>query len=197
MESMRETNKRRIRKAAEKGLLLLGLLGLMIVPGSSQNLSVIQSTKRVIVVSIPDRKLAILEGSKVLKTYRVAVGAAETPSPTGKFLIINRIPHPSYYHPGTVIPPSANNPIGTRWIGLDKKGYAIHGTNEPHSIGHAASHGCIRMRNQEVEELFKMVRTGDVVEIHGQHDAQMAEVFSSGTTTVVQDSGSNQLAMGQ
>jgi lipoprotein-anchoring transpeptidase ErfK/SrfK len=49
---------------------------------------------------------------------------------------------------------------------LSAKGYGIHGTNQPKSIGYAKSHGCIRLRNQDVEELFERVRAGDVVELH-------------------------------
>ena len=64
-----------------------------------------------------------------------------------------------------VIPPGKANPLGTRWIGLSRKGYGIHGTNNPRSIGRRASHGCIRMRNRDVEELFEMVAVGDRVEI--------------------------------
>jgi lipoprotein-anchoring transpeptidase ErfK/SrfK len=70
-----------------------------------------------------------------------------------------------------------SNPVGTRWIGLSVKGYGIHGTNAPKSIGHAASHGCIRLRNQDVEKLYTMLRVSDVVEIRGQRDQEVARVF--------------------
>jgi hypothetical protein len=69
--------------------------------------------------------------------------------------------------------------VGTRWIGLNQKGYGIHGTNAPKSVGHAASHGCIRLRNRDVERLFTMLRVGDAVEIHGERDEQVAQVFGS------------------
>jgi len=76
--------------------------------------------------------------------------------------------------------------VGTRWIGLNQKGYGIHGTNAPKSVGHAASHGCIRLRNRDVERLFTMLRVGDAVEIHGERDEQVAEVFgdTESNTTV-------------
>ncbi|MFB3813044.1 MAG: L,D-transpeptidase [Terriglobales bacterium] len=93
---------------------------------------------------IPDRKLALLEDGQVKKVYPVAVGARRTPSPTGEFKVVNRLVRPTYYCPGQVVPPGAENPLGTRWIGLNQKGYGIHGTNAPKSIGMAASHGCIR-----------------------------------------------------
>jgi hypothetical protein len=69
--------------------------------------------------------------------------------------------------------------LGTRWVGLSEKGYGIHGTNAPGSVGHAASHGCIRLRNHDVEKLFTMVRVGDAVEIQGDRDARVARVFGS------------------
>ena len=60
---------------------------------------------RRIVVSIPDRKLALVEDGRVLRTYPVAVGAAVSPSPTGQFKVVSRLSRPTYYHPGVVIPP--------------------------------------------------------------------------------------------
>ena len=76
-----------------------------------------------------------------------------------------------------MIPAGKDNPVGTRWIGLSEKGYGIHGTNAPRSIGRAASHGCIRLRNRDMEKLFSMLRVGDVVEIHGERDEQVSDVF--------------------
>jgi L,D-transpeptidase ErfK/SrfK len=107
----------------------------------------------------------------------VAVGATATPSPTGEFTIVSRVANPAYYHPGTVIPPGESNPLGTRWLGLSQKGYGIHGTNVPRSVGHARSHGCIRLRNRDVEKLFAMLQVGDAVEIHGERDEQVAQIF--------------------
>jgi L,D-transpeptidase-like protein len=132
-----------------------------------------------VLISIPDRKLALIEDGQVVRVYSVAVGAPETPSPTGRFKIVSRILKPTYYHKGFVIRPGRANPLGNRWIGLDLKGYGIHGTNEPHSIGHAASHGCIRMGKQDVEDLFRRVRVGDVVTIYSERPAQLAPVFAA------------------
>jgi lipoprotein-anchoring transpeptidase ErfK/SrfK len=133
--------------------------------------------KRTVLVSLRDRKLAVLEDGKVLASFPVAVGAAVSPSPTGEFEIVNRISKPTYYHQGVVIPPGKDNPIGTRWVGLSEKGFGIHGTNAPKSIGRAASHGCIRLRNRDMETLFTMLRVGDLVEIRGEHDEETAEIF--------------------
>ena len=113
-----------------------------------------------IVVSIPDRKLVLLEGDRVVKTYDVAVGKVSTPTPEGEFQIINHIQNPTYYGTGVVIGPGNGNPLGTRWMGLSVKGYGIHGTNVPSSIGKAASHGCIRMRNAAILTLSRLMPVG-------------------------------------
>jgi hypothetical protein len=136
---------------------------------------------RVLLVSIPDRKLALIEDGEVKKIYTVAVGKDSTPSPTGSFTVKVRVTNPTYYHTGKVVEPGPGNPVGTRWIGLSQKGYGIHGTNAPRSIGKAASHGCIRMKKADLEELFAKVEIGDAVEIRGERDAQIVQVFSSPT----------------
>ncbi len=138
---------------------------------------------RQVLVSVPDRKLAVLEGGKVIRTFPVAVGATVSPSPSGEFKVVNRIANPTYYHPGVVIPAGVGNPIGTRWLGLNRKGFGIHGTNEPRSIGKAASHGCIRLRNRDMEQLFRMVSVGDTVLIRADRDEQVAEIFGGAVAT--------------
>jgi lipoprotein-anchoring transpeptidase ErfK/SrfK len=137
-----------------------------------------ESASRRIVVSIPDRKLVLLEGGRVVKMYRVAVGKSTTPSPSGAFHIVSQVTNPTYYHEGKAVGPGPMNPVGTRWMGLGYKGYGIHGTNVPGSIGKAASHGCIRMRNHDVEELFGLVQVGDPVELVAEPDADLAKVFA-------------------
>ena len=132
---------------------------------------------RLILVSIPDRKLALIDGGKVVKVFPVAVGKESTPSPEGTFTIKTRLENPTYFHKGNVVAPGPHNPLGTRWMGLSEKGYGIHGTNEPKSIGKAASHGCIRMAKSDLEQLFGLVKVGDTVEIRGERDEQMATVF--------------------
>ena len=132
-----------------------------------------------IVVSIPDRKLVLLDGDRVVKSYDVAVGKVSTPTPEGEFQIINHIQNPTYYGTGVVIGPGNGNPLGTRWMGLSAKGYGIHGTNVPSSIGKAASHGCIRMRQQDLEELFELVKVGTTVELLGARPELSAQVLAT------------------
>jgi len=132
---------------------------------------------RLILVSIPDRKLALIDDGKVVKVFPVAVGKESTPSPEGTFTVKSRVANPTYYHKGTVIAPGPANPLGTRWMGLSEQGYGIHGTNAPKSIGKAESHGCIRMAKKDLEELFPLVKVGDRVEIRGERDEQLAQIF--------------------
>ncbi len=138
---------------------------------------------RRVVVSLADRKLAVVEAGRVVKIFPTAVGAPESPSPTGSYEIINRLAQPTWYGHGKVVPPGKSNPIGTRWMGLSLKGYGIHGTNVPSSIGHNASHGCIRLRNSDVEELFEMVAVGDAVELYAERTAELDEIFGGGAGT--------------
>jgi lipoprotein-anchoring transpeptidase ErfK/SrfK len=144
-----------------------------------------KATVRSVLVSIPDRKLALFENGRVVRIYRVAVGKDTTPSPVGEFKVVNRVSNPTYYHKGQVIAAGKGNPVGTRWMGLSAKGYGIHGTNQPDSIGKAASTGCIRMREEDLEELFALVDVGDTVEIRGQPDEQIAKVFTTGAEPAI------------
>jgi len=156
------------------GILMLMFLA---TAASAQTTQKVEPPRRKVLVSIADRKLAVLEDGNILKIFPVAVGASVTPSPVGGFQIVNRLVNPAYYRPGIVIPAGKRNPLGPRWIGLNKKGYGIHGTNEPGSIGKAASHGCIRLRNRDIQELFAMLRVGDSVGILSEPDPLTAEIF--------------------
>ncbi len=137
------------------------------------------ATRRVIVVSLEDRKLALVEDGKVTKVYPVAVGKPSTPSPVGTFTIERRVANPVYHHEGKTVEPGPGNPVGTRWMGLSIRGYGIHGTNAPKSIGKAASHGCIRMAKPDLEELFALVQVGDTVELVGERNEETAQLFGT------------------
>lgn len=163
------------RHHTDQAKLMFAIFFLLSFPAFAQ-----VEDKRLLLVSIPDRRLALIEDGQVKKIYPVAVGKESTPSPTGTFRIVIRVVDPTYYHQGKVIAPGAHNPLGTRWMGLDLKGYGIHGTNAPQSIGKSASHGCIRMAKHDLEELFSMVKAGDAVDIRGERDAQTAAIFSTG-----------------
>ena len=141
------------------------------------------TAKRVIVVSLQDRRLALVEDGQVKKMYTVAVGKPSTPSPVGTFHIERRVKNPTYQHEGKTVLAGPGNPVGTRWMGLSIKGYGIHGTNEPRSIGKAASHGCIRMAKADLEEMYEMVAVGDTVELVSERNEETAKLFSGAEPT--------------
>ena len=136
--------------------------------------------QRVIVVSLQDRKLALVENGQVKKVYSVAVGKPSTPSPVGSFTIARRVANPTYHHNGKTVLPGTGNPVGTRWMGLSIPGYGIHGTNEPNSIGKPVSHGCIRMARKDLEEFYELVSVGDAVELVGERNEETARLFGDG-----------------
>lgn len=126
---------------------------------------------RRLVVSLADRRLVLEENGRALLAIDVAIGKASTPTPTGTFTVVSRLTDPTWYGPKQVVAPGPSNPLGNRWLGLSIKGFGIHGTNRPSSIGKAASHGCLRVRKADIERLFDLVRVGDVVEIRASIDA--------------------------
>ena len=159
---------------AEQLRLIFAIIFLLSFP-----LDALAEDKRLLLISIPDHELAVIENGQVKAIYPVATGKDSTPSPTGSFRIVVRVVDPTYYHEGKVIAPGPRNPLGDRWMGLDRKGYGIHGTNAPQSIGKPASHGCFRMAKRDLEELFAMVKVGDEVEIRGERDTETAAIFGS------------------
>jgi L,D-transpeptidase ErfK/SrfK len=165
----------RMEEQVKRMAALTGVLVMAVAEALAQEKQT-QPVKR-IVVSIPDRKLAVMQDGKVLKIFATAVGAPKSPSPTGSFKIVQALENPTWYGKGKIVPPGKDCPIGTRWLGLNLKGYGIHGTNAPLSIGHNVSHGCIRLRNRDVEELFTMVGAGDQVELYGERTNETAQIF--------------------
>jgi lipoprotein-anchoring transpeptidase ErfK/SrfK len=111
-----------------------------------------RAPKYSITINVAARKMTLFKDGKVFKTYPVAVGKPATPTPKGNFKIINKAINPG-------------GPFGARWLGLNKKGYGIHGTNNPSSIGKNVSNGCIRTYNNNIIELANIVPIGTPVTI--------------------------------
>nr|WP_319001546.1 L,D-transpeptidase [Clostridium sp. CS001] len=105
-----------------------------------------------ITINTMNKTLTLYRNGRLFKVYPVAVGKPTTPTPIGTFTIVNK-----QINPG--------GPFGSRWMGLSKPHYGIHGTNNPASIGTAASNGCIRMYANDVQDLFNFVSVGTVVNI--------------------------------
>ncbi len=109
--------------------------------------------------------LMLKSGEDVIKVYSVSTGANSS-TPVGIFKITTKLENPVWFKAGAVIPPeSPENVLGTRWMGFDKEGYGIHGTVAPDKIGQQVTAGCIRMRNEEVEELYRVLPRGTEVTI--------------------------------
>jgi lipoprotein-anchoring transpeptidase ErfK/SrfK len=122
--------------------------------------------------------LEVREGEKLVATYPVTVGTAHTASPIGEWKVRGIAKMPTFrwdkemLRHGTrsanfyLLRPGPRNPVGVIWIALDKKGIGIHGTNDPASIGRAASHGCVRLANWDIVRLATKIKAGDKVSIH-------------------------------
>ena len=126
--------------------------------------------KTKIVINIPATTLYLYQGEKLIKEYRITVGRIDAPTPIGHFKVINKKVNPTWYPTDgrNPIPPGPNNELGTRWIGIDKPHFGIHGTIKPQEIGKATSDGCVRLKNEDIEELYSLVPLKTSVEIRHQ-----------------------------
>lgn len=129
-----------------------------------------------IVVNLPQRRLFLFRDGVVQQSYPVAVGTGSWKTPTGDFTIQTLETDPAWDVPKSIqaemarkgkrvltrVPPGPDNPLGSRWIGVNGS-IGIHGTNAPSSIFKFATHGCVRMATEDVEHLFELVRKGDPV----------------------------------
>jgi lipoprotein-anchoring transpeptidase ErfK/SrfK len=126
---------------------------------------------KVIVINRSLNRLYLYNGNKLFRTFPVATGQAIYPTPRGTWHIVVKYRNPWWYPPTSSswarglqpVPPGPNNPLGTRWMGLDAPGVGIHGTDAPSSIGYSASHGCVRMQVPDAEWLFDHVDIGTTV----------------------------------
>lgn len=125
--------------------------------GSGKSPSPTAESETRILINLYSHQLTVLIDGKPHKTYPVAVGKKQTRSPLGEWKIASK--------------GIWGNGFGTRWMGLNIPWgiYGIHGTNKPWSIGTAASHGCFRMYNRDVEEIYPLVSVGTPVDVVGDH----------------------------
>lgn len=132
-----------------------------------QTLRIIQGRTRMIVF-LERFEMWVFIDDIFFRRYQVGIGKENKTPPMITTVSNSLARNPSYRSPeGKMVPPDhPDNPIGTRWIGFEYgQGYGIHGTREPETIGKPSSNGCIRLRNEEVEELFDYVMVGDEVVI--------------------------------
>jgi lipoprotein-anchoring transpeptidase ErfK/SrfK len=125
----------------------------------------------VIVIHRGINRLFLYDGTHLVRVFPVATGQAAWPTPLGRFQIVVKQKNPWWFPPtqdswaagAKPVPPGPDNPLGTRWMGLSTPGVGIHGTDEPWSIGHSESHGCIRMQVPSAEWVYNRVRVGTPV----------------------------------
>ena len=118
-----------------------------------------------VVVDKSRNTLFLKRAGEAIKNYVVATGKNNS-TPGGKFKIEIKLTNPTWFRTGAVIAPdSPDNILGSRWMGFDLKGYGIHGTTEPENLGRQITMGCIRMKNEDVEELFDIIPAGTEVTI--------------------------------
>lgn len=146
----------------------------------------VAALQRELVLDRRNRHLTVLENGRQLRRFPVAVGRPGWETPVGRFAVIERVADPSWEHPATgeTVPPGPANPLGSRWIGfhrdcLGRSGFngrehlvvegcvssGFHGTPNRDSVGQAVSHGCVRLFDEHVQELFELVRLGTPVTV--------------------------------
>jgi lipoprotein-anchoring transpeptidase ErfK/SrfK len=118
--------------------------------------------KVTVLVDKSDYTLTLLLDGHFIKQYPVGTGESDK-TPEGKFVIDNKLKNPVWYSPDGIYQfGDPKNVLGTRWIGFEDKkglyGYGIHGTTDPNSIGKEMSNGCVRLKNEDVEDLYDYVR---------------------------------------
>jgi len=126
---------------------------------------------KAIIVVLSHYRVKLYKGTKVEKTYRCAIGMKGFSTPKGKWKVTGKVKNPSWHNPGSawakgmpsIIGPGPTNPLGTRAIYLSAPGIRFHGTYKWWSIGHAASHGCMRMKRKDVEDFYPRVPVGITV----------------------------------
>lgn len=115
-----------------------------------------------LIIDLSDRQIYFYAYGSLLSQYEIAVGRAGWETPIGEFKVINKQVDPTWQHPftGAVVQAGAENPLGSRWIGFWTDGthqIGLHGTNEENLIGQAVSHGCIRLREADIQALYDRV----------------------------------------
>ena len=132
---------------------------------------------RHVVITRKDTILELFDGEKLIAAIPIAPGSPAHPTPAGKWRILGIASMPTFRWDAGVLnrgvrtgnfymlPAGPRNPVGVAWIGLNKPGIGIHGTNNPYSIGTFASHGCMRTANWDASRICHMVTAGVPVEI--------------------------------
>lgn len=121
-----------------------------------------------LVVDLSEAKVYVYWGDKLLSSYPVAVGQPGWETPTGSFKVIQKLRNPVWLQPitGELIPTGPNNPLGDRWISFwsdEQHRIGFHGTNKEQLVGQPVSHGCLRMKNEDIRAMYEQVGVGTSV----------------------------------
>lgn len=127
-----------------------------------------------LIVNKQTNQLAFIADGEIKNLYDVATGYTSELTPEGEFTIVVKAINP-YYRKKNIEGGSQDNPLGTRWMGFDAEDtdgriYGLHGNNNPNSIGHYVTQGCVRMRNEEIEQLFKEIPIGTKINITNSNE---------------------------
>lgn len=134
---------------------------------------------RVIHVDTREKLLSLMDGDKMIASLPITPGSGYLNTPPGTWRIVGIAAMPTFRWDNSVLeygvrssnyytlPMGPNNPVGVMWIGLNRPGIGIHGTNQPQTIGRSASHGCMRTANWDVVRLSKLITKGMTVIIEG------------------------------
>lgn len=133
--------------------------------------------QRKVLVSLKDRMLEVYDHQNVIAAFPITPGSSAIPAPRGNWKIVVIASMPYFRHDEKMLnegiqstnfhqlPPGPNSPVGVMWMGLNRRGIGLHGTNNPDTIGRAASHGCIRLANWDAVKLSRLVSVGTPVMI--------------------------------
>ena len=140
-----------------------------------------------LVLNLPEMRVYLFQPSvgdapAAVDTYPASIGRMDWRTPLGETRLVRKQRNPSWYPPKSlkqeaaakgeslpdVVPPGADNPLGSHALRLGVPGYLIHGTNKPYGIGMRVTHGCVRLLPEDIEELFGRVRVGTPVQILNQ-----------------------------
>jgi lipoprotein-anchoring transpeptidase ErfK/SrfK len=123
-------------------------------------------------IKLSQRQVTVYQGDRAVKRYAIAIGRPGWETPVGRYRVEQMFRNPAWVHPlkpGITIPGGdPENPLGRHWIGFwtdGKNWIGFHGTDNPGSVGRAVSHGCVRMHNKDIEEIFQKVNLGTEVKV--------------------------------
>lgn len=135
-----------------------------------------------IVINVPEAHVYLVRKGELEKSYPAGVSRSGWTVPLGQSKVVDKVKDPTWYVPRSiqeemkkagkpvkkVVPPGPGNPLGSRWIGFADGSYGLHGTDAPDSLKDYRSHGCVRLLESDVEDLFERVEKGTPVRVYYQ-----------------------------